>query len=723
MAERLKASDLVFQPSTDFLAEGGTAVVFKAHWLGARVAVKALKVGLLPHATPKNVSKKLTEDFRKEALLWGNLRHPNVIHLFGIVIPESFERRISESDGQQDSNSAWAVNGENLGRSYTQLKFESLPLMVMEYAQCGNLANYMHSYHQKLDVLERVRIASEIASGMRYLHSQDPPIYHGDLKPANVLIMADLTVKLTDFGFSRVKTFSVQLQPGASTLVAGTLRYMAPERMEGYPVTERTDVYSYAMTLYELLTGKTPFELDGLDSDPLVVAAVLIKRQRPRIVHGLPHAADSILRLVEVCWRDHPSHRPAFGQIVKVLGHKCVRDTNLTGDQALECVSELLGERKMVELKAPLPPSLKPPDHPTLEQPKADDSYDFAAPLALEVGLGAIELAVISHTQTSEKSSPTREEIIRRESEKSERKDFKHAAVSAVSALTLSEDGATLFTADRSGYTHMWDLASVRPLRTFSNGTDRIGAMALTRGSQYLLAAAGKVIYIWSVSTGKIVQIFQSHSTPINAMALTEDGNFLLSGSGQSASEVDGDYDIRRWFVNDSLTNGSSSNATLFFNNWGGITGFAVHKNGNHFFSSSFDRTIIMWDVTTKTAVRTFHGHTTGVLCIALSSDGKTLYSGSMDNTAMSWDVETGKRLMTYFHPNWVTSIAAHPKISTRFATGSIDSYVRVWDADSTVGTVFAGHYPHPVSAVTFHPEGESLVSASTDGKVYLWDL
>ncbi|KAI8803943.1 kinase-like domain-containing protein [Cladochytrium replicatum] len=163
--------------------------------------------------------------------------------------------------------------------------------------------------------------AAQIALGMRYLHELSPPIVHGDLKTTNVLLTSDLTVKLSDINISAVKANAAA---GRNTFTAGisadTIKFMAPERLEGAIQTIAGDVYSFAMTLYELLTaGSQPFSLDGLTTDSQVVTAVIIDRRRPTRPPDASLCPDAMWSLIQRCWDDEPGARPTFRTIVDML--------------------------------------------------------------------------------------------------------------------------------------------------------------------------------------------------------------------------------------------------------------------------------------------------------------------------------------------------------------------------------------------------------------------
>ncbi|KAI8799575.1 kinase-like domain-containing protein, partial [Cladochytrium replicatum] len=233
-APRIRRGDLLYDPALHCIGEGSTSIVFKAEWLGANVAVKALKFA------PSRLTNNL-DSFHREAERISILRHPNIIHFYGAVLPNENDNSDEERSDAPPRPTLW---------------IDAFPVLVFEYAPLGSLAQYLaiSKNRESLTLQLAYRIASQVANGMCYLHTREPPIIHGDLRPTNVLLMSDYSVKLADFGFSKVNwTFTGgNALNSASLSLAGAMRYMAPERLEGNSPDRPADVYSFAMTLYEL---------------------------------------------------------------------------------------------------------------------------------------------------------------------------------------------------------------------------------------------------------------------------------------------------------------------------------------------------------------------------------------------------------------------------------------------------------------------------------------
>ncbi|KAH9075195.1 hypothetical protein Ae201684P_003879 [Aphanomyces euteiches] len=143
---------------------------------------------------------------------------------------------------------------------------------------------------------------------MSYLHNFEPPILHRDLKSPNLLVDCDYSVKISDLGLSRVKAY-VQTMTGS----CGTMQWMAPEVLGNEKYTEKADVFSFGILMWECLTGKCPYE--GM---PQIQAAqrILKNELRPAIPRSCPAY---LAKLMKTCWAHDPQVRPSFLQILCAL--------------------------------------------------------------------------------------------------------------------------------------------------------------------------------------------------------------------------------------------------------------------------------------------------------------------------------------------------------------------------------------------------------------------
>ncbi|CAM9885399.1 unnamed protein product [Ectocarpus sp. 13 AM-2016] len=150
--------------------------------------------------------------------------------------------------------------------------------LVVELASGGSLQQYLHSASDPLGHALQAAFLYDVARGMTFLH--DKGILHRDLKSANVLMFTNGRLKLCDFGLSKVKT---DLSSRTTRGAVGTTQWMSPEEMEGSSANELTDVYSFGVLCFEVVTRTEPFK-GRIPAQ--VIGAVLFRNERPQIPEG-----------------------------------------------------------------------------------------------------------------------------------------------------------------------------------------------------------------------------------------------------------------------------------------------------------------------------------------------------------------------------------------------------------------------------------------------------
>ena len=236
--------------------------------LGRPVAVKTLRAGLTGDGT-------FRERFLRESRLAAQLSHPNIVRVFDAGTDEQGE-----------------------------------PYLVMEYVDGQSLAQLLDR-RRRLPAPEAVRIGAQAAAGLAHAHAAG--LVHRDVKPHNLLVAADGTVKVADFGIARAAQDARLTETGT---VLGTAAYLAPERAAGEDATAAADVYGLGACLYETLTGQPPHEVRSLTD-------LLAKRQQPvRPVRELaPSVPAAVEAVVMRCLDREPELRPTAAEVADALGN------------------------------------------------------------------------------------------------------------------------------------------------------------------------------------------------------------------------------------------------------------------------------------------------------------------------------------------------------------------------------------------------------------------
>ncbi len=230
------------------LGRGGFGVVYSAYdpTVGRPVAVKVLTaIG----------DVQLLTRFKNEAASAGNLRHRNIVTIYDY----------GDDDG--------------------------LPYIVMELLE-GEDLNQIIAAKTPMTLLQKVSIMIQVADGLRSAHRAG--VVHRDVKPANIRLLPDGTVKLMDFGIARLVAGTAATRLTRQGHVIGTLYYMAPEQVLGEEVDALSDIFSYGSTYYELLTGKHPFQ--GLD--PRSVFHKITAEDPEPIRNLVPDCPEALERIV-----------------------------------------------------------------------------------------------------------------------------------------------------------------------------------------------------------------------------------------------------------------------------------------------------------------------------------------------------------------------------------------------------------------------------------------
>lgn len=157
---------------------------------------------------------------------------------------------------ENEARAISSLNHRNIATIHEIDTFEDKRFIVFEFLPGGTLKAKIKN-SQQLEIPDALTIAEQIAAGLAFAHTRS--VIHRDIKSENIMFAEDGTVKITDFGLSKITNQSLHTTVGT---IAGTIAYMSPEQIQGGEVNNQTDIWSLSVILYEMLTGRLPFEND-----------------------------------------------------------------------------------------------------------------------------------------------------------------------------------------------------------------------------------------------------------------------------------------------------------------------------------------------------------------------------------------------------------------------------------------------------------------------------
>lgn len=196
----------------------------------------------------------------------------------------------------REARIAAGLNHRNIITVHDVGEFEGRPFIAMEFVEGYTLEDRLQDDAHPLSGDQIMSISTQLCSAFSHAHAQQ--VVHRDIKPGNVMITRCFEVKLTDFGMAKV----LQATGGAASLIFGTPYYMAPEQIEGGAVDQRTDLYSFGVMLYRMVTGALPFPKGNV-----LVHHATTEPQHPTLVRA--DVSEPIAQVILKCLRKNPDER------------------------------------------------------------------------------------------------------------------------------------------------------------------------------------------------------------------------------------------------------------------------------------------------------------------------------------------------------------------------------------------------------------------------------
>ncbi len=697
------------------LGWGGMGVVYLA-WQTGLARLVALKMVLAgAHASPEQRAR-----FRTEAEAAARLQHPHIIQIY----------EVGEADGQ--------------------------PYLAMEYVEGGSLAACLSGKPQPW------RAASSLVATLAVAvhHAHQRGIVHRDLKPANILIadcrsqIADLKTelpspksatcdlqsaipKISDFGLAKLVIGGIAQT--ASGAILGTPGYMAPEQAAGAsdPVGPAADIHALGAILYELLTGRPPFQAPGL-----LETLEQLRTQEPvsprRLIAAIPRDLETIclkclhkqpgrrylsaLALAEDlrrCVAGEPVRaRPvsAWERGVKflrrhpaqaaLLAVSCLAALALTGvavGLSYSARLQTLNDDLQVAVR-----QAESSQDETERQRAALDSMERWVRYLRDVHLAeeAWQNGQVRRIPALLDGCPRdlrgwEWHYLRGLSHKDEN-PLNHPA--GVHAVAFDPSGRRLASGCQDGSVWFWDVGTQKGWSAAEQHTHSVRSVAFSPDGR-LLASAGddRLVRLWDPDNGRLVRTLRRHSAALRCVAFSPDGKTLAAAGD--------DGTIKLWNPDSGCALGTLRGHT------GGVLALAFAPDGRCLASGGADRAVRLWDPATGTEVQALEGHTKDVRGVAFRPDGMVLASAGGDGTLRTWDPVSGQLLAVHYPPERTAFCGVAFGTQGRIATAAENHMVYLWQ-DSGLQAI--RRHDHRVEGVAFSPDGQSVASASMDWTVQL---
>jgi eukaryotic-like serine/threonine-protein kinase len=678
------------------LGQGAMGRVYRAHdpILDRPVALKTVAPALL--AGPEALAR-----FRREARAAARLQHPNIVTVFEV--------------------------GEEQGTHY----------IAMELVEGVDLGEAL-SPPERYTLEQRVRMVVDVCRGLDFAHRMG--VIHRDVKPANIRLTADGTVKILDFGIAKsLRSDGTDPNLTQQGMVLGTPSYLSPELVRGAKADHHADMWAVGVILYEVLSGRRPFEAPTITS----LIHKIVNEPPPTLdaqALGLPEA---LVTVASRALEKDPSRRFAdLGEMAKALlaaigaapppearldpaVRKRAYEANFSEARRLLTVDDLSGALDAARRAQGLEPtrtgivSLIRAIEGRLRSGDTVPRRPHAAP-----GTAATQTAIAGPSRTptpplAVPPGPLDTATLRASGAGSfrelgtfgEHPPTKEAALSPVSDL--------LAVAGADGAIRLWNLRSrnrAHVLRTDMHRRSGHDAAALCLGfapDGSLLASAhvDGVVHLWDMAKGEEVPVRLRHDESVGTLAFSPDGATLATGSI--------DANLRLWDVGAALAGEARRELVR---QPSGVTALAWAGGGEWLLTGHSSRVLRLLDPSRGRLLATLRGPEAQVTLLALSPDGRHMAVASQDRTVRLYDLATREQAFVLTGLRRPATALCFLADGGYLATVCQDNAVQLWDLEThSPGVTLWGPSDESFVGIALFGEANHLAVALADGRIRIW--
>jgi serine/threonine protein kinase len=564
--------------------------------------------------------------------------------------------------------------------------------LVMDYVEGEDLLGMLQRQGRAFTVDQVLKWADQLLDALHYLHRMNPPIIHRDIKPQNLKLSNSGQIILLDFGLAKGFAGQISRVTTSGSIFGFTPTYASMEQIQGTGTDERSDLYSFGITLYHLLTNTIP-------PDALHRASAKVAEQPDplRPVNEVNSSISTELAAVlQKAVELNPSKRFANATEMRAALHKA--------SAALDNSSNLA--------KTYLPEALASPLEPAHRSRKL--SLILGGLLVLLIAIAILTFIVFRHNGKTDSQVSNTVRDTQQQTDSSlgtwALKSTLTGHTEEVVAVAFSPDEKTIASGSVDRSVRLWDAETGTLKKTITDHSDSVSSVVFSGDSKTVMSGSSDgTIYLWNVQSGALENKLKGHSGDIVALAISPDGKTLLSGSNDKTVKL---WDTQTGALKLTLTGHKSR-----------VSDVAFSPDNQTIASSSDDKTVKVWDAQTGALKLTLTGHSGEVYSVEFSPDNKTLASSSKDKTIRMWSVQTGalERVLSGSYGQ-IGNIAFSP--DGRLLAGvSSDKTIKLWDARTgDLKQSLSGHGGE-VWDVAFSHDSRTLVSASEDKTVKIWKL